>query len=244
MSEHARSPVEGKIVLVTGATSGIGRATALLLAKEGAEVVATGRREELLHSLRSEGGPGIRTIRGDLKDKDHIKDLVRQSGPIDVLINNAGISQNAPFLEGDMDFWDNVIETNISATFRLTQEVLRGMVERGSGHVVNVSSVVARQVFPNVAVYSATKHALAAFSEALRLEFHSKGIRVSEVAPGLVGDTDFLRYTENPTFLNGIKSRPYKPIASTDVARTILCALTTTGATDVSLLEVRPMGQP
>src|SRR5690606_6309121 len=125
-----------------------------------------------------------------------------------------------------------------------TQLIARGMAARGGGHIVNVSSALARAVFPNTAVYAATKHALRALTTGLRLDLHKTGIKVTGIAPGLIGDTGFLRHTNHPAFLQGLDARPYKPITAEDVARAIVFAVGTGGNAEVDLIEIKPVGQP
>jgi NADP-dependent 3-hydroxy acid dehydrogenase YdfG len=244
-SAMTETTLAGRRALVTGASSGIGRATALALAAAGADVVATGRREDRLRALAQETSRGgITPIAGDITDKRFIASLAERAGPVGILVNNAGMSHNAPFLDGDMALWEQVIATNVTALLRLTQIVARGMAERGGGHIVNISSALARAVYPNTLVYAATKHAIRAISAGLRLDLHQKGIKVTEVAPGLIGDTDLLRHTSHPAFLEGLKERPYAPIAPEDVARTVVFAVGAPGRVVLDLIEVKPLGQP
>ncbi len=237
--------LRGRRALVTGASSGVGRVTASALAAAGAQVVATGRREDQLRAL-SEAAPAgvISFVAGDITDRSFIAALAETAGPVDILVNNAGIAHHAPFLDGDIDLWERMIATNVTAVLRLTQLIARGMAARGGGHIVNVSSALARAVFPNTAVYAATKHALRALTTGLRLDLHKTGIKVTEIAPGLIGDTGFLRHTNHPAFLQGLDARPYKPITAEDVARAIVFAVGTGGNAEVDLIEIKPVGQP
>jgi 3-hydroxy acid dehydrogenase/malonic semialdehyde reductase len=118
------------------------------------------------------------------------------------------------------------------------------MAKAGSGHIVNISSALARSVFPNTLAYAATKHAIRAISAGLRIDLHAKGIKVTEVAPGLVGETDFLRNTSHPAFLEGLKARAYGPLPPEDIARAVLYAVSQPGRAEVDLIEVKPVGQP
>lgn len=245
MADPQATALHGRRALITGASSGIGFATAQALALAGAEIVVTGRREDRLCSL-SDGLPaGTATcIAGDITDKAFIAVLAERAGTVDILVNNAGIAHHAPFLDGDMDLWDAVIATNVTAVLRLTQAVARGMAQRGRGHIVNVSSALARAVYPNTLVYAATKHAIRAISTGLRLDLAKQGIKVTEVAPGLIGETNFLRHSDHPAFLDALKARPYAPIAPSDIARAIVFAVSGDGPAEIDLIEVKPIGQP
>jgi NADP-dependent 3-hydroxy acid dehydrogenase YdfG len=246
MEQKGSRDLTGRRALVTGASSGIGRATARLLAVAGAHVVVTGRRAEELEALRTEAADewSFSVIPGDLTDKAFIAMLAERAGSVDILVNNAGIAHHAPFLEGDAEMWEIMVATNVTSLLRLTQLVAQGMAKAGSGHIVNISSALARSVFPNTLAYAATKHAIRAISAGLRIDLHAKGIKVTEVAPGLVGETDFLRNTSHPAFLEGLKARAYGPLPPEDIARAVLYAVSQPGRAEVDLIEVKPVGQP
>jgi NADP-dependent 3-hydroxy acid dehydrogenase YdfG len=242
----AEQPLVGKLVLITGASSGIGRATALAMAAEGANVIAVDRRAVELDTLAAETKKLTGNIvpqPGDVTDRAFIETLVKQSGAIDILVNVAGILRHTPFLEGDPDHWQRVFDTNVVALLRLTQAVAKGMAERRSGHIILMSSALARAVYPYTMVYAATKHAVRAIHNGLRQELNPFGIRSTEICPGLVGDTDLLDATDHPAVVESYKRRPYKAIKSVDIARAVIFAAKTPPGVEIDVIEVKPIGQ-
>lgn len=188
--------LNGKAALVTGGSSGIGRACALALAGQGAAVAIGGRREDALAevaaTIRAEGGRALaRAV--DVRDERQMVELVNatvaQFGRLDVLVNSAGITYLGGVTDGTVAQWRELLETNVLGVLIGCREAARAMRANPAGaqprgHIVNISSVVARQARPSVAVYSATKHAVNALSEALRQELRELGIRVTVVLPG------------------------------------------------------------
>jgi NADP-dependent 3-hydroxy acid dehydrogenase YdfG len=171
--------------LITGATSGIGRAIALGLADAGYEVYALGRSRKALEDIRA-SRPGIMPVCADVTDRDALESVVADL-PIDVLVNNAGMMPRlGNFADMAMADIDAVLEINLSAAVALTRLVVPQMRERGSGHILFTGSSAAHAAFPNVAVYSATKAALSGFAAALRADMSPHGIRVTEIVPGRV----------------------------------------------------------
>ncbi len=191
----------GKIALVTGASSGIGAACARALAKEGLRVIVAARRTERIEALRDElvasyGPDACGALTVDLRDREDVVASMGQIasagwGEIELLVNNAGLAAGlAPVHEGSFDHWDRMIETNITGLLNISRLVLPGMVERGSGQVVNIGSVSGREVYPNGAVYCGTKFFVRALNKGLRLDLHGTGIRVTAIDPGMV-ETEF-----------------------------------------------------
>lgn len=233
-----------KRVLITGAASGIGRATAERFAAEGAEIIAVDRRAAELESLAAACAAGSVTTRaGDITDALFVDQLVEQAGAVDILVNVAGILRHTPFLEGDPDHWREVFDTNVVALLRLTQGVAKGMAARRSGHIILMSSALARAVYPYTMVYAATKHAIRAINVGLRQELGPFGIRSTEVCPGLVGDTGLLGATDHPAVVESFRRRPYKPIAAEDIARAVIFAAKTPPSVEIEVIEVKPIGQ-
>lgn len=234
--------LRGRTALITGASAGIGRATALLLAREGAEVVATGRREAELSSLvdevKSRGGKA-RAIAGDLDDGAFIRSLAERSDDADILVNNAGWLVYAPLLEITPEQCEAMFRTNVVAAFAIAREMGRRMAERKRGHMVFITSGAARNVQQFAGVYAATKHALSGFAKAFRLELKAAGVRVSEVAPGMV-DTDMRKGITHPEVLKSLAARKFKPISAQDVAEGVLFALTVAEGVSADLVELRP----
>jgi short-subunit dehydrogenase len=178
--------LRGARCLVTGASSGIGQATALRLAAAGAEVLALGRNRPALELV---GQPLV----CDLLDRDQIEAAAAEAGPVDVLVNNAGIGWFGPLHELDSDTLERLVRVNLLAPVLLTRALLPGMLERGRGHVVNVGSIVGLVGAKGEAGYASTKGGLAAFTESLRQELGSSPVRVSLVTPGAIATPFFER---------------------------------------------------
>jgi 3-hydroxy acid dehydrogenase / malonic semialdehyde reductase len=176
--------------LVTGASSGIGAATARILAEAGAEVVLVARRKELLAEVAKDC-PGSRTIQLDLRDsRSTEKELAGLE--VDLLVANAGLSIGMEKLpDGRPDDWAAALDTNVKGVLHTIHAVLPGMVARKRGDVVLLGSVAGRQIYPGGAVYCATKHAVRAIYEGLRLDTAGSGLRITTVDPGMVGETEF-----------------------------------------------------
>jgi len=193
-------PVElrGAVAVVTGASAGIGWATAAALAREGATVVASARREDRLEALvggiRERGGTAS-AVACDVSDRgqvDALRDRVFElHGRCDVLVNNAGVPGGGDFVELPIERIEAVVRTNFVGVLYGAKAFLPGMLDRRSGHVVNVASLAGRFAVPGSAVYSATKHAVVAFSEALYYDLHDRGVVVTAVNPGLVATEAF-----------------------------------------------------
>ena len=182
--------VAGKVALVTGASSGIGLATAQLLAAEGAKLALAARSAEKLEAIAGELGPETRTIPADLRrpaDVDRMMDeAIRHFGRLDILIANAGAYIPGDIVDGDPDQWDDMISLNVSGVFRAARAALRHMVERRSGDIVVTSSVSGHQAIQWEPVYSATKHAVQSFVHGVRRQAAPHGVRVGAIAPGIV----------------------------------------------------------
>lgn len=190
----------GRVALVTGASSGIGRAVAFDLLQLGMKVAVWARREERLQELHT--GPGVDERRlliqqVDLRDADgipgHFEGIRDRWGGIDVLVNNAGLGHKAPLISGDTELWREILMVNVLALSVCTREAVRDMQRRGvAGHIIHISSMSAHRVPPTGAMYAASKHAVAALTEALRQELRAldSQIRISAISPGFV-ETEF-----------------------------------------------------
>lgn len=186
-----------KTALVTGATSGIGKATATILAKNNYKVVLCGRREDRLLALKKELSEftEVCTLSFDVRDKkqvfDSINSLPENFSQIDVLINNAGNAHGLdPIQNGNLDDWDAMIDINVKGLLYVSKAIIPQMVERKSGHIINIGSIAAKEVYPNGNVYSASKHAVDAISQGMRIDLNPFGIRVGAIHPGMV-ETEF-----------------------------------------------------
>ena len=183
---------ENKVVWITGASSGIGAALAQVLARRGARLVLSARREERLEAVRAAcAHAGRHTVLPlDLTDTERLPAVARRVldrfGRVDVLVNNAGITQRAQVVETDLAVDRRIMEVNFFGTVALTKAVLPSMLERGSGHLVVVSSLVGKFGTPKRSAYAASKHALHGFFDALRAEVHDAGLRVTLICPGYV----------------------------------------------------------
>lgn len=178
---------QGKKALVTGATSGIGRAIAVRLAEEGATVYVTGRRAELgketVELIEQAGGTGHFVV-ADVGDLDDVRKLVQEVGDVDVLVNNAGIFPFSPTPEQSVETYDKVFDVNVRGTYFLTAALAPAMVAKGRGAIVNVSSVASQLGSPVGSVYHASKSAMDGLTRSWALEFGGSGVRVNSVAPG------------------------------------------------------------
>jgi NADP-dependent 3-hydroxy acid dehydrogenase YdfG len=186
-----------KIALITGATSGIGLATARRFTKEGINLIICGRREDRLQSLALELGTMVRvkTLRFDVRDKEAVSKAVlsldSEWSTISVLVNNAGNAHGLSTIEeGDIEDWDAMIDGNVKGLLYVSRAVIPGMVDRKSGHIVNISSIAGKETYRNGAVYCASKSAVETISQGMRLELTEHQIKVTNIAPGAV-ETEF-----------------------------------------------------
>jgi len=188
-----------RTILITGATSGIGEATAIKFAESSDRLIITGRRKERLDELAAHltGSYGIEVLAlcFDVRVKDEVKkqlgNLPREWAQIDILINNAGLASGLGHIdEGETDDWDRMIDTNVKGLLYVTRVIVQGMVSRGSGHIVNLASIAGKEVYENGSVYCASKHAVDALSRAMRIDLLKHGIKVTNIAPGMV-ETEF-----------------------------------------------------
>ncbi|RDV13414.1 SDR family NAD(P)-dependent oxidoreductase [Pontibacter diazotrophicus] len=185
-----------KVAFVTGATSGIGRATAFELAKQGYRIIATGRRAERLEELKQElTEVPVYTLEFDVRDKEAtqqaVNSLPEDWRQVEVLVNNAGNAHGLSSIQnGSLDDWDAMIDINVKGLLYVSHAVLPLMMQHKKGHIVNIGSIAGKEVYPNGNVYCASKHAVDAISQGMRIDLVQEGIRVSEVNPGLV-ETEF-----------------------------------------------------
>jgi NADP-dependent 3-hydroxy acid dehydrogenase YdfG len=219
-----------KTIMITGATSGIGKATAILFAKAGHRLILTGRREgrlnEFKKELQSKYNNDITVLDFDVRYLSAAKRCYNSMGPewenIDLLINNAGLAKGFdPIHEGDVKHWEVMLDTNVKGLLYTTRIVSPGMVARGHGQIINICSSAGHEVYPNGAVYCASKHAVDALTKGMRLDLFKHGIRVGQVSPGHVEETEFavVRF-------DGDKERAkiyndFNPLTSSDVADAI-----------------------
>lgn len=183
-----------KQALVTGATSGIGRATALRLAAEGYDITATGRRAERLAALKHEieaAGGCCTTLAFDVRREDEVRENLEPLPRVDLLVNNAGLAAGLEHIDkGDTADWDAMIDTNVKGLLYVTRVIAPKMVAAGGGHIFNIGSIAGTEAYENGAVYCASKHAVHAISQSMRADLLSDGIKVTEIRPGMV-ETEF-----------------------------------------------------
>jgi NADP-dependent 3-hydroxy acid dehydrogenase YdfG len=237
----------GKTAVVTGASSGIGEATARLLAGEGCNVVLAARREDRLKSLAAELGVEALAAPTDVTDPAACAALVARTverfGSLEILVNNAGLGLYGSIPEGDPDDWRRMFDVNVLGVLYSTRAAVRHMLARGTGDVVFVSSLAGRRVpAPDGTVYAATKHAITAVAEGLRLDVHEKGIRVINVEPGLVR-TEFPENTY-PDAREYYAQKGFTPLEAKDVAAAVLYAVSQPARVSLNEVAVRPTGQP
>jgi 3-hydroxy acid dehydrogenase / malonic semialdehyde reductase len=241
-----------KKVLITGATSGIGEASAKLFAKEKYDLVLTGRRldrlEKLAKELQDEHKIEVRLLNFDVRNKEeviaHLEKLPGEWKHIDVLINNAGLSQGLdPIQSGSYDDWDTMIDTNIKGLLYVSKVVANWMIRNGSGHIINIGSIAGREVYPNGNVYCATKHAVDALSKAMRIDLLSSSIKVTAVHPGAV-ETEFskVRFKGDDARAKKVYEG-FEPLVAADIAETIWFAVSRPAHVNINELIVMPTAQ-
>ncbi len=242
--------LDGKVAVVTGASSGIGEATAEALAAEGATVVAAARREERLDDLkgRMEGnGARLMTVQCDVTDEDQAHDLIRQTeeefGRIDILVNNAGVMLLSKIEKSLSDQWRQMFDVNVLGLLYTTDAAVEVMKRRGSGHIVNISSVAGRKTRPGSGVYSGTKFAVNAISEALRQELLQDGIRITMVEPGAVKTELTSHITDEEAQEGAAALRSIETLQAEDIANAVACAVTQPERVSVNEILIRPTQQ-
>ncbi len=219
-----------KTALVTGASSGIGKATAKALAKLDIQLILCGRRKEKLEELQNELNVPSVVLTFDVSDKTAvltaIESLPEDFKEIDILVNNAGNAHGlSSTAEGDLNDWDAMLSSNVSGLLYVTKAVLPGMVSRKRGHVVNLSSVAGKQTYANGTVYCASKKAVEAISEGIRLDHTKDGIKVTNIAPGAV-DTEFseVRFKGDKDKAKSVYEG-FEPLLAEDIADAIAYAI-------------------
>ena len=243
--------LEGKVVIVTGASAGIGEATAIALAQERATVAIAARRAERLNAvaerIEASGGKALPIV-ADITDETQANNLVQKTkaefGRVDILVNNAGVAFLGEIDGGNTSEWRRMIDINVLGLLYTTHAVLPILKEQGVGHIVNISSVAGRTVRAGVGVYNLTKWGVNAFSEALRQEVYKHNIRVTIIEPGLV-DTEINNHITDPVARQTSEERrkSLTPLQSEDIAAAIVYAVTQPQHVNVNEILIRPTGQ-
>lgn len=237
------------IVFVSGATSGFGEAIARRFARDGARLVIAGRRAERLQGLAAALGVPTHCLPLDVRDRAAVESAIARLpadfAAIDLLVNNAGLALGlAPAHEASLDQWEQMVDTNVKGLMYLTRALLPGMVQRGRGHVINIGSTAGEWPYPGANVYGATKAFVRQFSLNLRADLYNTPVRVSDVAPGLAGGTEF----SNVRF-SGDDARAAKvyesvmPLSAEDVANTVHWVATLPPHVNVNTLSLTPVCQ-
>jgi NADP-dependent 3-hydroxy acid dehydrogenase YdfG len=248
---QADRPLAGKVALVTGASSGIGEATALALAEAGAAIAIGARRKDRLETLADrlrEGGSTVLALDLDVTDEAACADAVRRTreelGGLDVLVNNAGVMLLGTIVGADPEDWRRMMATNVLGLMYMTHAAIDGMVDQGSGDIVNISSVAGRTARKGAGVYNASKWAVNAFSESLRQEVTGRGVRIGLVEPGAV-DTELRDHITQPEAKATADqmATSMRALQSEDVARAILYLVTQPPHVAVNEVLVRPTDQ-
>lgn len=232
--------LQNQTIFITGATSGFGRALALLCAAQGARVVACGRRAEKLAELAS---PNIQTIVLDVRDEAAVREATKDL-EVDVLVNNAGLALGLASFEGQTpEDCRQMVDTNINGVLHVTHALLPGMIARGRGHIVNLSSIAGTYPYPGGNVYGATKAFLTQFSLNLRADLYAKNIRVTSIEPGMC-DTEFstVRFAGDKAKADAVYAG-MQPLSAEDIANTILWCITQPAHVNINRLEVMPVAQ-
>jgi 3-hydroxy acid dehydrogenase/malonic semialdehyde reductase len=224
--------MEKKIALITGATSGIGRGCARKFAEGGYDVVITARRKEMLDRLKAELeglGVEVQALCFDVRNREEarkaIESMPEEWQKIDVLVNNAGLARGLePEYEGDFDDWDQMIDTNIKGLLTMTRLIVPGMVERNHGHVINIGSVAGDAAYAGGNVYCATKSAVKAITDGLRIDVAESAVRVTNIKPGLV-ETHFsnVRFHGDDKRADNVY-KGIKPLTGDDIADVVFYA--------------------
>ena len=244
--------LQGKVAIITGASSGIGEATAKKLAADGAKVVLAARRAERLETLKSDiekAGGAAQVVSTDVTSRDAVKNLIKETkatfGPCDILVNNAGIMPLSYMKNLKVDEWLKMVDVNVKGVLHCLAETLPDMIERKHGHIINISSVAGREVMMGSAVYSATKFAVRALSDGLRQELAPKhNIRVTCIEPGAV-ETELTETITDKELMEDIKGffENLEFLNSEDIANAIHYAITQPDGVHINELQIRPTSQ-
>jgi NADP-dependent 3-hydroxy acid dehydrogenase YdfG len=252
MTTGNAGPLTGRVALVTGASSGIGAATALTLARAGASVAVGARRvsrlDDLAARILSEGGRVLAVeldVTDEAADKRAVARVAAEWGPVDILVNNAGLMLLGPVVGADTSDWHRMVNTNLLGLLYLTHAVIGDMVAHGAGDIVNISSIAGRTTRSGSAVYNATKWAVNAFSEALRQEVTQRGVRISLIEPGAVATELPSRITHAETRARVLKAySSYRhALAAEDIADAVRYIVTQPPHIAINEVMVRPTEQ-
>jgi len=237
------------VIFITGATSGIGKATATKFLQHGHKVIACGRRAEKLAELQTQHGENIHTIMLDVRDNNAVmqavKNLPAKFAEIDVLVNNAGLALGLqPAHEASMEHWEQMVDTNIKGLMYVTRAILPHMVKQGRGHIINIGSTAGSYAYKGGNVYGGTKAFVQQFSLNLRADMHGKNVRVTCIDPGLCAETEFslVRFEGNQEKASNVYADTV-PLTGADVAEAIYWCATLPPHVNINILEMMPTCQ-
>lgn len=237
-----------KTILITGATSGIGKATAYRFAQEGYRCILVARRTELLNEIKqdleSKYGTSCSIYIIDLTNTDQIKSItndILKNNQIDILFNNAGLARGLDeFHEANLEHWDTMLDTNVRGLYHISRYVSEQMVSREAGHIINTCSTAGHEVYPRGNVYCASKHAVDALTKAMRIDLHKYGIKVSQISPAHVEETQFAKVRFDGDAQKAKIYEDFNPLKSSDVAETVY--FIATQPAHVNIQDVLMMG--
>jgi len=239
-------------MVISGATSGIGASCARIFAQEGCRLILCGRRQdrldELFASLTNQYGSRFLSLCFDVRNREEvfkaIESLPQEWKNIDVLINNAGLARGLSTIqEGNVDYWEQMIDTNVKGLLYLTRAVVPGMIERQSGHIINIGSIAGREAYPNGNVYCATKAAVDSLSKSMRIDLLTHGIKVTQIAPG-AAETEFslVRFDGDAEKATNVY-KGFQPLTPDDVADAVRYVATLPAHVNVNDMLLMPAAQ-
>lgn len=240
-----------RIALITGATSGIGEATAKLLAENGYNVIITGRRENRLHDLRikieKNKDVEVYPLAFDIRKKEEVESAVKSLPEawrgIDVLVNNAGLAAGLETIqEGNAEDWEQMIDTNVKGLLYISKLIMPIMIKRQKGHIINIGSVAGKETYPKGNVYCATKHAVEAITKGMRIDLNPYGIKVGSICPGMV-ETEFSIVRLKDPNANEQVYEGIEPLLATDIAETVLFMVTRAKHVNIADVLIFPTSQ-
>jgi 3-hydroxy acid dehydrogenase / malonic semialdehyde reductase len=242
--------MDKRIALITGATSGIGAACAQRFYDEGYDIIITGRRQERLDAMAATlDSERVYRLCFDVRNRNQVVNALIELPPewkkIDVLVNNAGLALGlSTFFNGNIDHWDTMMDTNVKGLLYVSRAVSQGMIERNSGHIINIGSIAGKEVYMNGNVYCASKHAVDALSKAMRIELAEQGIRVGAVHPGAV-ETEFseVRF-EGDTDKAAQVYKGFENLVAEDVADAVFYMASRKPHVNINDLIIMPQAQP
>lgn len=236
--------VEKKTALITGATSGIGEACAVALAAQGVRLILVGRDEQKLAELQNRIDGDVETISLDVRMRQDVQERLSTVSDIDILINNAGLALGLdPIDEGDIDQWEQMIDTNVKGLLYVSRAIIPMMRENDRGHIINVGSIAGKMEYPGGNVYSATKAAVHSLTRSMNIDLIGTAIRVSNVAPGAV-ETNFsnIRFSGNEGKADAVYEG-YRPLSAEDIAELVIYILNAPPHVNIQETLIMPTAQ-